>query len=308
MKRVPNWKAPGSDDVHGYWLKNVRALHQRMAEQLQHCINNHQAPEWMTTGRTSLVQKDKSKGNVASNYRPITCLPIMWKLPTGIISERLYNYLEETDTIPHQQKGCRRKCRDTKEQLLIDKMVMMNSKSRKTNLSMVWIDYKKAFDMIPHSWLIECLGIYGAEENTIRFLKNTMPKRKTVLTSSGTRLAEVNIRRGIFQGDSLSPLLFIVAMIPMTRVLERMEIRYQLKKGGSRINHLMFMDDIKLFGKGTKEIDTLVQTVRIVSGDIRMEFGIEKCALVNIQRGKVTRTEGIQLPDGNNIKDIDETV
>ena len=186
-------------------------------------------------------------------------------------------------------------------------MVMMNSMRRKTNLSMTWMDYKKAFDVIPHPWLIECLEIYGAEENTIRFLKNTMPNWMTILTSSGIKLAEVNIRRGIFQGDSLSPLIFIVAMILMTRVLERMEVRYQLKKGGSRINHLMFMDDIKLFGRDTKEIDTLVQTVRTVSGDIRMEFGIEKCALVNIQRGKVTRTEGIQLPDGNNIKDIDET-
>ena len=95
-------------------------------------------------------------------------------------------------------------------------------------------------------------------------------------------------------------------MIPVTRFLERMKVGYQLKKGGSTINHLMFMDDIKLFGRGTKEIDTLVQTVRIVSSDIRKEFGIEKCALVNIQRGK-TRTEGIQLPDGNNIKGIDET-
>ena len=69
----------------------------------------------------------------------------------------------------------------------------------------------------------------------------------------------------------------------------------------------MFIDEIKLFGRGTKEIDTLVQAVRIVSGDIRMEFGIEKCAPVNIQRGKVTSTEGIQLPHGNNIKDIHET-
>ena len=84
------------------------------------------------------------------------------------------------------------------------------------------------------------------------------------------------------KGDSLSPLLVIVAMIPMTRVLERMKVGYQLKKGGSRINHLMFMDDLKLFRRGTKEIDVLVQTARIVSGDIRMEFGIEKCALVNI--------------------------
>ena len=257
--------------------------------------------------KNSTNPKDKSKGNVASNYRPIICLPIMWKLLTGIISERLYNYLEETSTIPHQQKGCRRKCRGTKDQLLIDKMVMMNSKRRNTNLSMAWIDCKKTFDMISHSWLIECLEIYGAEENTIRFLNNTMPNWKTILTNSGTRLAEVNIRRGIFQGDSLSPLLFIAAVIPMTRVLERMEVRHQLKKGGSRINHLMFMDDVKLFGRGTKEIDTSVKTVRIVSDDIRMEFGIEKCALVNIQRGKVTRIEGIQSPDGNNIKDIDET-
>ena len=95
--------------------------------------------------------------------------------------------------------------------------------------------------------------MYGAEENTIRLLKNTMPNRKTILTGSGTRLAEVNIRRGIFQGDSLLPLLFIIAMNPMTRVLETMEVGYQLKKGGRRINHLMFMDVIKLFGRGTKQ-------------------------------------------------------
>ena len=145
-----------------------------------------------------------------------------------------YNYLKETNTISHLQKGCRRKCWGTKDQLLIDKMVMMNSKR-----SMAGINYKKAFDMIPHSWLIECLDIYGAEENTIRFLKNTMPNWKTILTHSGTRLAEVIIGRGIFQGYSLSPLLFLVAMIPMAKVLERMEVGYLLKKGGSRINHLM---------------------------------------------------------------------
>ena len=97
-------------------------------------------------------------------------------------------------------------------------------------------------------------------------------------------------------------------MIPVPRILERMEVGYQLKKGGSRFNHLMFMDYIKLFGRGTKEIDTLVQTVRIVSGDIRMEFGIGKCVPVNIQKGKVTRTEGIQMPHRNNIKDIGKEI
>ncbi|XP_068240908.1 uncharacterized protein [Palaemon carinicauda] len=155
----------------------------------------------MTTGKTSLIQKDKSEGNIASNYRPITFLPMMRKLLTGIISERLYNYLEKTNTIPHQQKGSRRK-------LLIDKMVMKN-----------------------------------------------------ILKSSGIRLAEVNIRRGIFQGDSLSLLLLIVAMIPMPKVLQKMDAGYQLKKRSNKIKHLMFMDDIKLYGKSIKEIDILVHTV-----------------------------------------------
>ncbi|XP_066950703.1 uncharacterized protein [Macrobrachium rosenbergii] len=96
-------------------------------------------------------------------------------------------------------------------------------------------------------------------------------------------------------------------MVPMTKVLQKMDAGYQLKKGGNRINPLMFMDNIKLYGKHIKEIDTIIQTVRIVSGDIRMEFGIEKYALDSIQKGKVTRTEGIKLPDGNIIKHIDET-
>ena len=306
LRKLSNWKVPGLDEVHGNWLKNFKSLHQRLAHHLKYTVENQQTPTWMITGRTTLVQKDKSKGNAASNYRPITCLPMMWKLLTGIISDQLTNYLEETKTIPQEQKGCRRGFRGTKDQLLIDKLVMKNSRRRKTNLSMAWIDYKKAFDMIPHSWLIECLKIYGANEYIIKLLESTMPHWKTILTAGGEKLAEVNIKRGIFQGDSLSPLLFIIAMIPLSEVLKKMTTGYQVKKNGNKINHLMFMDDIKLFGKSIYEIDTLVQTVRIISQDIRMEFGIDKCALVNLIRGKVTRIEGIQLPDGSQIKEIDE--
>ena len=167
LKKVPNWKAPGPDCVQGYWLKNFKSLHGRIAQQLQGCITKQDVPEWMTTGRTALIQKDQEKGNEASNYRPITCLPVMWKLLTGIISEELYTYLEETNTLPKEQKGCRRKTRGTKDHLLVDKMIMKNCKRRKTNLSMAWIDYKKAFDMVPHSCITKCLKIYGAAENKL---------------------------------------------------------------------------------------------------------------------------------------------
>ena len=62
-------------------------LHERVRLQLKECLDSGFVSSWMTRGRTSLLQRDKSKGNVASNYRPITCLPLMWKLLTGVIAD-----------------------------------------------------------------------------------------------------------------------------------------------------------------------------------------------------------------------------
>ena len=57
------------------------------------------------------------------------------------------------------------------------------------------------------------------------------------------------MRRGIFQGDSLSPLLFILALIPLTVVLRKVKAEYDLAGGKGVVNHLLFMDDLKLYGK-----------------------------------------------------------
>ena len=97
------------------------------------------------------------------------------------------------------------------------------------------------------------------------------------LTAGGQSLSEVKIQRGIFQGDALSPLLIVIAMMPLNHILRKCTARYKLSKSQEKINHLMYMEDIKLFVKNEKELETLIQTVRIYYQDVRMEFGIEKC-------------------------------
>ena len=48
-------------------------------------------------------RKIKSKGNVASNYRPITCLPLIWKLLTGVIADEIYSHLDQEKLSPENQ-------------------------------------------------------------------------------------------------------------------------------------------------------------------------------------------------------------
>ena len=57
------------------------------------------------------------------------------------------------------------------------------------------------------------------------------------------------------------------------------------------------MDDIKLFAKNEKELETLIHIVRIYSQDTGMEFDIEKCALLVMKSGKRHLTDGIELPN-----------
>ena len=305
-RKLPNWKTPGLDGVQGYWIKHFSSCHQRIAKQFNELLmGEEEVPEWITCGKTVLCQKDPRKGVAVDNFRPISCLPVMWKLLTSVFADSLYEFLECNDVLPVEQKGCRRGSKGTKDQLLIDKMVLRDSKKRHTNLAMAWIDYKKAYDMVPHSWIVECLDMVGCADNVRSFIERSMKLWKCELYAGDTVLGDISISRGIFQGDSLSPLLFVVCLIPLTMVLHEVKAGYELK-GKGRINHLLYMDDLKLYGKTKEQVESLVNTVQLISKDIGMEFGVAKCGMLVMKRGKVIECEGIMLPGGEVVKVIED--
>ena len=128
-RKMPNWKAPEKDGVQGYWLKNLTILHPRIAVQLSH-IPDGEKPlqDWMTFGKTVLCQKDTAKGSAIDNYRPISYLPLMWKLMTGMLAETVYSHLKRENVIPSEQNGCHKGSPGTKDKLLTDNTVLRDSK------------------------------------------------------------------------------------------------------------------------------------------------------------------------------------
>ena len=142
-------------------------------------------------------------------------------------------------------------------------------------------------------------------DNILEFVKRSVANWQTEFTSCGESQAKVNIRRGIFQGDSLSPLLFVICMIPLTHVLRKAKARYTLD-GGEETNHLLFMDNLKLYGRGENEIKRLVSTAVVFSPDTCIEFGIKKRVVIIMNKGKVKSTDEIELPNGEEIREVEE--
>ena len=105
-----------------------------------------------------------------------------------------------------------------------------------------------------------------------------------MLCSGNSELGEVEIKHVIFQGDFLSPLVFVLALILSSLILRKAKAAYELSESKEKINHLLFMHDLKLHSRSEKGLDSLVQTVHVFSEDIGMEFSIEKCAILRKER------------------------
>ena len=90
------------------------------------------------------------------------------------------------------------------------------------------------------------MGMVGSVDNILGLINQSMNKWKTNLYADGKLLGSVSIRRGIFQGDLLSSLLFAIALLPLTHLLRETGMGYQIEKNGTKVDHLLLMNDLKL--------------------------------------------------------------
>ena len=94
------------------------------------------------------------------------------------------------------------------------------------------------------------------------------------------------MKRGIFLRDSLSALLFVLGMVPLSSILRKVNASYEWGKKEQKLNHLLFMNDLKLLSKSEEEMDALVRTVPVFRTDIGMEFEMKKVEFLPSREGK----------------------
>jgi hypothetical protein len=107
------------------------------------------------------------------------------------------------------------------------------------------------------------------------------------LSINNTKLKSkpIQIKRGIYQGNSLSPLWFCLAINPLTNLLNSTGYGFNIRlyNNLSKLNHLLYMDEIKLYASKKNHILSLLTITANFSNDIGISFGIDKCKTQSIQ-------------------------
>ena len=116
---------------------------------------------------------------------------------------------------------------------------------------------------------------------------------------------DIMIRRGIFQGDTLSPLLFILAINPVSYLLDKSGYGYKIEN--ITYSHILYMDDLKTFAASMKEARQMAKIVYDFTQSIGMKFGLDKCKVLNIERGKIKSGGHIKLNENDAIEEMDSS-
>jgi len=125
------------------------------------------------------------------------------------------------------------------------------------------------YDLVPHSWILEILKLYEINSKVYTFLQKSMSYWNTIRTVNGMFVVHVHIKCGILQGDSISPLLFCLALNPLSEVLKSARYGYALKSG-QVVQHLLYMDNLKLYAKNERDLNALF--LLYLSSDIGMKM------------------------------------
>ena len=130
------WQKIAADAVPNFCVKQLTAPHPHLLNAYNQAIENPEnLPDWFSTAQTYLLPKNKDTEN-PKNYRPVACWSTSNKVLTSIFAERSYTHITKNHILPEAQRGCVRNSYRFKDQLLINKMIVEDSKKEQRNLSM----------------------------------------------------------------------------------------------------------------------------------------------------------------------------
>lgn len=291
LNHMKNGKAPGNDGITCEMIKTGgHQLLETMRILLNRCITTGEIPETWYEAQMILLHK---KGDILNinNYRPISLLCHPYKLLTKIITTRLTNKFDNYQ--PVEQAGFR-KGYSTIEHIQTIRLLIEKCTEYNIPLHMAFIDYNKAFDSI------ELWAVYKAMNNAridsrYRILLKNIYDQATfhIKINDDTVTRKIPMKRGVRQGDTISPKLFTLALEDVFKTVNW--DRKGIKIDGNFLNHLRYADDIVIFSTNLDELQEMITDLKSKSEMVGLTMNLEKTKIMTTEKRNI-HIEGHIIP------------
>ena len=269
-------KAPGPDKIPTILLKKLAAeISIPLAIIFNKSLSEGYVPsQWKVAEVTAIFKKGNK--NLTNNYRPVSLTSVLCKTLESFVTDTLQNYMESNNFFSECQHGFRkhRSCVTQLLEVMNDFTKLLDSGN---NIDVLYLDFSKAFDTVPHERLLAKLKSYGISNNVHLWIKSFLSDRKQRVRVNNSYSDFSPITSGIPQGSILGPVLFIIFINDLPDHV----------KSGCKI----FADDTKIYNSTDKseviqgDIDALINW----SKTWQLKFNVQKCNVLHI--GKSNNNE-----------------
>ena len=284
LNRLPTQSAPGPDGIPYYIWKYTEGGETLLSMIFSICLLNKKTPESWKKSITILIHKKGDK-NQPENWRPISLQPTIYKIYAAILARRLAGWAILNNKISRAQKGFL-PYEGCIEHSFMLRSVLEDSKRRRKNARIVWLDLKNAFGSVPHNTIWDMIRRLDIPTNFQATCEEIYSNATEKIQTKGGLTNDIQITRGIKQGCPLSPLLFNLVLEGIIPLLEETNKGGYRFTGGATVQVLAYADDLCIFGHTKEDIQQKLDKLHKFTEWAGMSFNPSKCGSLSTINNK----------------------
>ncbi|CAI6007791.1 unnamed protein product [Closterium sp. NIES-65] len=282
LEGLPKGKSPGQDGLPAeFFILHWELLMEHVRGFVREFVEMAKMPEGISTAVTVLLHKEGDTDQLG-NYRPITLLTVMYKRVTKIMATRLKRVLskEQHGFLPGKSLA-------DVVSVVADAVEAPNGGSKDWLLLLV--DFKKAYNTVSRDFLFRVMSELGIPERFVRWTRGLHEEAGMRVIINGWLSEKVEMHRGVRQGCPLAPYLFLCALEPLCREMQRRRLGVG-PEGKTPLSYVGYADDTSILLRGEGQLQEVVEVLDMFGKQSGLKVNCDKSVVVPLGCNRGTAT------------------